>query len=83
MEIRETSFGPLDEVGFYELNNASGDWLSGSSLLSATETLIGNAEVKETATSINRGTSPMAWLTLLAIAVLAGESILYQRRKVG
>ena len=82
-ESQSTSFGPLESTGFYELNNRGGDWIAGCSLLSAQESLIDNSTVKETAQPINRGSSPAAWLTLIAVAVLAIESVLYQRRKVG
>lgn len=83
IEIQQTTIGPLLATGFYEIKNESGDWLASCSLLSATETLLENANVSETAAPINRGSSPMAWLTMLAIVVLAIESILYQRRRVG
>lgn len=83
MESQADSFGPLKSTGFYEFKNQAGDWLAGCSLLSAKESLTDNSNVQETADPINRGSSPAAWLTLMAIAILAIESVLYQRRKVG
>ena len=82
-ESQSDLLGPLETTGFYELNNRGGDWIAGCSLLSPTESLTDNTDIKETAQPINRGSSPAAWLTLLAVAVLAIESVLYQRRKVG
>ena len=83
VEATSDSFGPLESTGFYELKNRGGDWIAGCSLLSQGETLTDNSSVEESAQPINRGSSPAAWLTLLAVAVLAIESVLYQRRKVG
>ncbi len=83
VEAKSDSFGPLSETGFYELSNDNGQWLAGCSLLSEKETLIDNSKIEATAKPVNRGSSPAAWLTFLAIAVLAAESILYQRRRVG
>jgi hypothetical protein len=72
-----------DQLGYSELSNASGHWFVGSSLLAETETLLDNKEASSTSESISRGRSPTQWLTLLAIVVLASESVLYHRRKVG
>lgn len=63
-------------------NSNQPQWL-GCSLLSATETMLNNVQTQETVHSIRRGHSPSWWLTLVAIFLLAGESILYHRRKVG
>ena len=73
----------LRETGFYEIENESGTWQAACSLLSKRETLIDNSEVTGNLKPINRGWSPVAWLTVLAIIVVTAESILYQRRKVG
>lgn len=82
-EVQSTSFGPLKQTGFYELNNQQGQWFAACSLLSKCETLTGNADVTESLEPINRGASPAAWLTMMAIAVLLVEGILYHRRRVG
>ncbi len=74
---------PLDQLGFYALANASGDWLVACSLLSTTETLAGNEEPQPSTTAVRRGRSPAHWLTVLAIMLLTVESLLYHRRKVG
>ena len=83
IETQQKNFGPLKQTGFYEFKNQSGDWLASSSLLSANETMLNNADQIDNSQAINRQWSPIAWLTLLAIAVLCIESVLYQRRKVG
>lgn len=71
------------KLGFYQLKNASGEWDVGSSLLSEQETLLVGKETTDSRRPISQGRSPVHWLTLLAIVVLTGESILYHRRKVG
>ena len=83
LETQQKNFGPLNQTGFYEFSNDSGKWFTSCSLLSANETMLDKSEQVDNSQPINRGWSPMAWLTLLAIALLATESILYQRRKVG
>jgi hypothetical protein len=70
-------------TGFYELRNASGAWPMSVSLLSADETLLAGAEAVDNRRPISQGQSPARWLTVLAIVVLTGESLLYHRRKVG
>ena len=82
-EVGSDSFGPLTQTGFYEINNSRGQWFAACSLLANSETLTGNVDVVETLQPINRGSSPATWLTLMAIAVLAAEAMLYHRRKVG
>ena len=73
----------LKTAGFYQLKRNDDSWLTSSSLLSVNDTLIDNSEIKDTSKPINRGWSPVGLLTVLAIAFITLESILYQRRKVG
>ncbi|BBO35259.1 vWA domain-containing protein [Lacipirellula parvula] len=70
-------------AGFCRLKNASGDWDVGASLLSEQESLVDGIKAADSRKPISQGRSPVHWLTLLAIFVLTGESILYHRRKVG
>lgn len=72
-----------DRLGYSQLSNGSGRWFVSSSLLSAEESLLDNKSAASTTKPLNRGRSPTQWLTLMAIAVLLGESLLYHRRKVG
>lgn len=72
-----------DRLGYSELTNDAGRWFVGSSLLAASETLLDNRAATATDQQLSRGRSPTHWLTLLAIVVLAVESVLYDRRKVG
>jgi hypothetical protein len=72
-----------DRLGYSELSNDAGQWSVGSSLLAQSETLLGNDDAESTNEALSRGRSPTHWLTLLAIVVLVGESVLYHRRKVG
>jgi len=73
----------LRDLGFYETSNESGDWRIACSLLSSKDTMLDNAEVEDSSKPISRGWLPAQLLTMLAIVVLTGESLLYQRRKVG
>jgi len=70
-------------LGFYKLTNDAGAWDLGASLLSEQESLLGNEQAKDSRQPISQGRSPVHWLTLVAIVVLTGESILYHRRKLG
>ncbi len=76
-------YGPVNTLGFHQLDNASGKWSVGASLLNRQESLLGNKEIVETADEISTGWSLSLLLTLLAIAVVVAESLLYHRRKVG
>lgn len=84
----ETDFtGPdtrgLLESGFYEITHASGTWTAGCSLVSPEESQLQNDTLKDTAKPIASGQSPSYWLLVLGVLVVAGESVLYHRRKVG
>jgi len=83
IEIRGKSLTLDDRLGFSELSNASGRWFVGSSLLAESETLLDRQADANESDALSRGRSPTQWLTFLAIAVLAVESVLYHRRKVG
>lgn len=82
-ELRGKWFTLGDRLGYSELSNPRGRWSIGSSLLAQRETLLNNQDAASTDKALSRGRSPTHWLTLLAIVVLAGESVLYHRRKVG
>ena len=82
-KTREDMLGPLTETGFYQLENAAGKWLVSCSLLSSAETLLDDSESTDNHQPVDRGNSPAAWLTLLAIVLIVVESVLYHRRKVG
>ncbi len=77
------AYGPLNALGFHELENTAGNWPVAVSLLSSGESLLDNASVADTSKPISKGWSLSYLLTALAIAVLCLESILYHRRKVG
>lgn len=81
--ITGDAFREADGIGFYALENPSGKYIVGSSLLSAAETLLNNESTESAHEPLSRGRSPAAWLTVLAIIALTAESILYHRRKVG
>lgn len=74
-----TPFGPMLTTGFHEADS----WTFATSLVSPEESLLKNDTLKENVKPIASGEAPSYWLFVLAIGVLAGESILYHRRKVG
>jgi hypothetical protein len=76
-------FSGVDRLGFYALANPTGTHDFGASLLSRDESQIANTAAADRHEPISRGRPPAHWLTLLAVAILTGESILYHRRKVG
>lgn len=76
-------FGPLEQPGFYQLRNKSGEWFAAVNLLSPGESLLDNAPVQSSLAPIASGLPPYLILTVIAIVVLILESLLYHRRKVG
>lgn len=82
-QTEELTLDPLREIGFYSIDNDTGRWQFGSGLYSKTETSNRGADIAGNARPIDRGRSAVGWLTLAAILLVVGESLLYQRRKVG
>ena len=76
-------FGPVEQPGFYTLQNPAGEWQAAVNLLSPAETLLDNSAAASTVGPIASGLPPYLVLTLLAVIVLVVESLLYHRRKVG
>jgi hypothetical protein len=74
-----TPYGPMLTSGFHETDS----WTFATSLVSPEESLLKNDTLKERVKPIASGEAPSYWLLVLAIGVLVGESILYDRRKVG
>jgi len=82
-EVRGKWYSEANRIGFYEIENSSGTWPVGVSLLADEESLLTDSDTKSTEKPLSRGFAPAYLLTVLAIVVLAAESILYHRRKVG
>lgn len=78
-----TTFGPLEKPGFYSLTNAAGHWMTAASSMAPGESLLDNSMTATTLQPIAKGWPPYLLLTLIGIAVLLVESLLYHRRKVG
>ncbi len=74
-----TPYGPMVTSGFHEADS----WTFATSLVSPEESLLKNDTLKESVKPIASGEAPSYWLLVLALGVLVGESILYDRRKVG
>lgn len=74
-----TPYGPMLTSGFHETDT----WTFATSLVSPEESLLKNDTLKESVKPIASGEAPSYWLLVLALGVLVGESILYDRRKVG
>lgn len=76
-------YGPLKRLGFYRFENRAGQWTLGSTLATSAETLLDNGSVTGTERPLARGFAPATWLLAAALMLLAGESMLYHRRKAG
>lgn len=83
IDVTGEVFRGANELGFYTLENPSGKYVVGESLLADSETLLNNEASQSSNEPISRGQSPAGWLTVLAIVALTAESVLYHRRKVG
>ena len=73
----------MSAAGFYTLNQRNRVTDISCSLLNTRETLLNDSILKSDAGPIRKGHSPSYWLILAAFAIVAAESILYHRRKVG
>jgi len=82
VEAGGSDYGPLESTGFYRLETEAGSWDFASTLATPAETLLDRVAA-HSASPVARGHSPAYWLLVFAIAILAGESVLYHRRKVG
>lgn len=69
--------------GFYQMNHAGVSVPFGGALLNRTETLLDGTGPKASAGEVAAGHPPAFWLIVLAVLVLVGESLLYERRKAG
>ena len=83
VDVTGDVFRDAKTIGFYTLENPSGKYSVGESLLSSSETLLNNDASQSNNEPLSRGQSPAGWLTVLAIIALTAESVLYHRRKVG
>lgn len=77
--LTDTTF-LVDQRGHWHA--ASGEWFGGA-LLSEPETVLDAKGPAASAKPIERGHPPFVWLLILALGLLAGEMLLYHRRKVG
>lgn len=77
------SLPKLTRTGFYEVTQDEQKWPAGCSLVAPEESLLRDDRVKDSARPVAMGQSPAYWLLVMAVVTLAGESILYHRRKVG
>jgi hypothetical protein len=75
-EVRGKWWDGAEQLGFFHIENETGTWPVGISLLAAEETLLDNRAAAST-------DGPGYLLTILAIVALTAESLLYHRRKVG
>lgn len=83
VESTRKLYGPLERLGFYRFENRAGNWTLGSTLASSAESLLDNRAVTGTDRPLARGFAPATWLLAAALVLLAGESMLYHRRKAG
>lgn len=82
-KCRSATFGPLDRLGFYEVRDGQSAHEIACSILGRPESVLDNSRVLQTAQSVSHGL-PMQYLLIgLALLLVALESVLYHRRKVG
>ncbi|MCA9238556.1 MAG: BatA and WFA domain-containing protein [Planctomycetales bacterium] len=82
----QASDGEIDELpkpGFYEIAAGDQHWTVACGLLSTVETLLNAEAYVDGQSSLAAAGRPSAWLVVLALIVVAAESLLYLRRKVG
>lgn len=71
---------PLTALGFVTVADDVDQ--VGCSLLSEVDTMVSNATLKDSGKSIAKGQAPAYWFGVIALCLLASESLLYHRRKV-
>lgn len=83
VRVSGEKYGPLEEIGFYQIETDADPWIFGSSLATKAESLLDNTAFTATAGPLARGHAPAYWLIVLTLCLLVAESLLYHRRKVG
>lgn len=81
--VVDGSTGPLQQTGFHSFTTRGRNWSTGCGLLAPAETLLDNAAITDTSQPVARGWLPAGLLTILAVALLVTESVLFHRRLAG
>ena len=82
-EYPSGTIGPLDSLGFYQVQTDRESKTLACSLLSAQESFLDNSRPLDTTNPLPRGWPPAYILIVIALFIAAAESVLYHRRKVG
>jgi len=82
-EILESGSAQLDERGLFELALPGQTTVFGASLLHPGESLLDDSGPGNSAADVASGNPPSLWLLIIALIIIAVESILYHRRKLG
>lgn len=82
-EVVEAGAVQLDERGLFSLAMPGQTTIFGASLLHPGESLLDDSGPKASAEDIASGNPPALWLLIIALIIIAVESILYHRRKLG
>ena len=73
----------LDEIGLFSLALPGQTTVFGASLLHPGESLLDQSGPAASAQDVASGNPPAIWLIIIALIIIAVESILYHRRKLG
>lgn len=79
-QTSQTQSHPLTTLGFVTV--ADDVPQVGCSLLSEADTLVSDMTLKDSGQPVAQGQAPAYWFGIFALCLLAGESLLYHRRKV-
>jgi hypothetical protein len=82
-EILESGTAQLDERGLFELTLPGQTTIFGASLLHPGESLLDDSGPENSAADVASGNPPSLWLLIIALIIIAVESTLYHRRKLG
>ncbi len=77
------AIGPLTQPGFYQAEAGEESKNFACSLLSPAESLLDSSAATETIGPLAKGLPPSYLLVVVALGIIAAESILYHRRRVG
>ena len=82
-DVIESGPVQLDEPGLFSLSLPGQTTLFGASLLHPGESLLDDSGPENSAEDVASGNPPALWLLIIALIIIAVESILYHRRKLG
>jgi len=82
-DVVEGGAAQLDERGLFSLSLSGQTTVFGASLLHPGESLLDDSGPEDSAEDVASGNPPALWLLIIALIIIAVESSLYHRRKLG